>query len=146
MRLRIWTMLMLGALSFAVVGCGSDGGGGGDAGEETGETDGETGETDGETGDETGDPVACVGYEEDILPLVNSFCAPCHTSGSSGGVNFTTYEGVIALNKGEPVYWRMVARAVETDSMPAGGNPPLSPENKDLILSWAEQDAPESCE
>ena len=49
-------MLMMGALSFAAVGCGSDGGGGGDTGEETeGETEGETaGETEEETGEETG--------------------------------------------------------------------------------------------
>jgi len=61
-------------------------------------------------------------------------------------VNFSTYEGVTAEGKnGELVYWRMVARAVDSDSMPKGKDP-LSPENKDLILSWAEQDAPENCE
>jgi mono/diheme cytochrome c family protein len=108
--------------------------------EETGEE--ETGAE--ETGDETG-AVACVDYNTDALAVINSRCSGCHTSGSSGGVNFSTHEGVTADKNGEPVYMRMIARAVETEGMPKGG-PPLSDEDKDTLLSRAEQGAPESCD
>jgi hypothetical protein len=39
----------------------------------------------------------------------------------------------------------MVVRAAEIRSMPQGG-PELSDENKDLLVSWAEQGALENCD
>ena len=77
MRLRIWTMLMVGAISFAVVGCDSDDGGGEGTGsdetgaeetgaEETGAEETGAEETGAEeTGDETGEPLTDACTNED---------------------------------------------------------------------------------
>ena len=85
-----------------------------------------------------------------IGPLLAARCAPCHIASSSGGVNYSTYEGTQADSPkcapGGKVFTAIAAKVKESPDcgspMPLGGSP-LSAEEIGSIDAWVEAGAPE---
>jgi mono/diheme cytochrome c family protein len=78
---------------------------------------------------------ADVTYTLDILPIVQLSCAPCHTSGSSGGVNLGSYSNA-SLNAANAL------TQILSENMPQSGGP-LSNDEKDLWQVWVDDGTPE---
>lgn len=64
-----------------------------------------------------------------VATLLRSRCAPCHTSQSEGGANYTSDCNIVSLKE------RIKARAVDAGDMPQGG-PQLSAAEKKIITDW----------
>ena len=64
-----------------------------------------------------------------VATLLRTKCAPCHTTQSEGGANYTTDCGIVSLAD------RIKARAVDIGDMPQGG-PTLSAADKATITNW----------
>lgn len=78
---------------------------------------------------------ADVTYMLDILPIIQLSCAPCHTSGSSGGVNLGSYSNAVPNAT-------MSLTTILSGSMPPS-NGPLSNDEKDLWQVWKDNGTPE---
>jgi hypothetical protein len=92
-----------------------------------------------------GEPPA-VTYYRDVKPLLDDRCMRCHTAGGIAGISFETYEDTALMKE-------LIVDAVENNIMPpwlaeAGceeyqDDPSLSVEEKAMLRTWMELDAPE---
>lgn len=88
----------------------------------------------------TNPPVDPVKYSYAMVneKVIKTNCFKCHTAiaGNSGDVNLENYRNV--FEKRNEIKFQ-----IETGAMPAKGGKPLTPEQKNMILNWIEQGAPE---
>jgi mono/diheme cytochrome c family protein len=68
-------------------------------------------------------------YSQNIAPMLSAFCGACHIVNSFGGVNFATYDNVVARID------RIIART-QSGTMPPSGYKGLSPLQVDTLLMW----------
>ena len=79
---------------------------------------------------------AAVTYDADIQPIVAMSCSPCHTSGSSGGVNLNSFAGA-SVNANNAL------AEILAETMPQTGGP-LDEDEKDLWQVWVDDGTPEN--
>jgi len=58
-------------------------------------------------------------FAEDILPLINDKCSPCHTTSNSGGHTWTNYDEVFADKN---LILSSINHEESTQNMPQGGD------------------------
>ena len=86
-----------------------------------------------------------VTFTEDLAPVINTHCVTCHRPGAIGPFSLTNYEDVQQRAV-------RLAEVVSDDLMPPwkpsrGGDtyygaPALTPEERELFVTWAENGAP----
>lgn len=77
-------------------------------------------------------------FSQDILPLINSKCSPCHVDGNaSGGHTWTNYDEVFADKN---LILSAINHEPSTSNMPQGRDK-LSDENIRLVECWIENGA-----
>ena len=91
---------------------------------------------------------AQVDYVTEIQPIFTNSCTSCHQYGNtSGGLNLTSYSGVMASsNSGTSVVPgdhanSLLWQRVNNGSMPPGNNPDLSSDEINLIAQWIDEGA-----
>jgi hypothetical protein len=84
-------------------------------------------------------PDAQVSFEQDILPIFETYCTYCH--GNQAGLSLETYENVIkgsnhgaVVIPGDPQQSKLI-RVVSNGYMPYG-SPPLSQEQIQVLVNW----------
>ena len=76
-------------------------------------------------------------YTEDILPLLQAKCSPCHMPSKGGNkANFENYEG--AKKYGDELLARVIKNPTDRGFMPKM-NPKLSEDEIAVIRKWNEQ-------
>lgn len=85
------------------------------------------------------------GFQTDVSPLVDKYCAPCHSdSVPPGGVKLTKgMTGTLALK--DPIMWQRVAKNVSNHHMPPQGSPQLSDVQRRTITSWVDTAFAQNC-
>jgi hypothetical protein len=78
---------------------------------------------------------AFVTFNDDIKPLVEFRCAPCHTFGT-GTENLTVYE--TAAKKPDKIVTRIELPSTDRLAMPPGG-PQLTELNRSLFIRWRDE-------
>lgn len=75
-------------------------------------------------------------FSEVFSLVIGPKCATCHSiaGGNRGGLNLETYDNVKAQIA-------LVKDAVGAGWMPPRSRPPLTPDERDLVLKWIEQGA-----
>ena len=88
-----------------------------------------------------------VDYSTQIQTIFNSNCGNCHLGNSSGGLNLSNYDNVMAggdngdvIEPGEHADSYLWQR-VDDGTMPPGTNPDLSADEIDLIAQWIDEGA-----
>lgn len=76
-----------------------------------------------------------VGFNEDILPILDSKCKMCHFVGST--MDWSQYKIFSAIKD------KIIARVFEKQDMPMAGFPKLTPEEMDTMKLWIEIGMPE---
>ena len=71
-------------------------------------------------------------FSKDILPLINNKCAPCHTTGNSGGHTWTNYDEVFADKN---LILSAINHEPSTSNMPQGENK-LSEDIIEMFDCW----------
>ena len=91
-----------------------------------------------------------VDYETEIQPIFDNNCGNCHLGNSSGGLNLSNYDNVMAggdngdvIEPGEHANSYLWQR-VDDGTMPPGTNPDLSADEIDLIAQWIDEGALET--
>ncbi|GIT40908.1 MAG: hypothetical protein Ct9H300mP9_7580 [Candidatus Neomarinimicrobiota bacterium] len=86
-----------------------------------------------------------VDYSTQIQTIFNSNCGNCHLGNSSGGLNLSNYDNVMAggdngdvIEPGEHADSYLWQR-VDDGTMPPGTNPDLSADEIDLIAQWIDE-------
>lgn len=115
----------------------SDGGDGNDDAMDVGDDSG-----DAEAGGEDSEPVSFV---QEIQPILVNRCGSCHVFRSQKGINFGSYEALIAVQNSQGVIpgdpeSSLLLQSVERDDMPPNGKP-LPKREKALLRAWIEQGA-----
>ncbi len=82
-------------------------------------------------------PVIVLNYENVQKEVISPRCLKCHSDvgGNDGDINLETYENVVAVIN-------LVESEIRSGSMPRPRTKPLTPEQKELILSWISIGAP----
>ena len=87
-----------------------------------------------------------VDYTTEIQPIFNNNCGVCHTSGSSGGLNLSSYDNLMSSDVVVPgnymesvLYQRIVLPESAQGDMPPTGS--LSDSEIDLIATWIDEGA-----
>ncbi len=77
-------------------------------------------------------------FEEDILPILQESCLACHsTKKQKGDLDLERFHTVAAI-KQEPSVWQEVLEQVSSGEMPPKKETPLSPAQKQLLLTWVQ--------
>lgn len=82
-----------------------------------------------------------VTYEENTREIIGVNCATagCHIAGGDGTGDYTSYESMRSwLNED------FFEKVIRTNEMPPVGSPPLSPEDREILLCWIEDNYPEN--
>jgi mono/diheme cytochrome c family protein len=87
-------------------------------------------------------PSGAVSFANDVLPILQGSCAGCHSAGGgSAGLDLTSYNGVMAGARGNPVVVpgdannSLLVGMVSSGRMPRGG-PKLANEQIQKIIDW----------
>lgn len=82
---------------------------------------------------------ADVNYEQQIYPLVQRYCLPCHDSVTLKGdldlERFTTLE----LVQDSVAIWKRIYKRMEDRQMPPRNRPQLTDEERQLVMEWIEK-------
>jgi hypothetical protein len=91
-----------------------------------------------------------VDYQTEIQTIFNSNCGNCHLGNSSGGLNLSTYQNLMAGgnsgavilpgNHANSYLWQKV----NNGEMPPGNNPDLNTNEINLIAQWIDEGALEN--
>jgi hypothetical protein len=128
--------LVSGALGLALGGCADGGADGGDAGEVEGDI--------GAPGDS--DEPGCVAgageptWNDEVGAILAQRCGHCHAATPIGGapMSLLTYSDATApVPAGTPSMPARIAMHVGAGTMPPAGQPGLSEDERDAVLSWA---------
>jgi hypothetical protein len=91
------------------------------------------------------EPTGALSFDDDVWPIFNTQCAPCHVSLGSGGQNIGSEDLDVALEDAE-AFEDAVISTMEGGSMPLGcggppgsGSPCVSEEDFELIQDWYAQ-------
>jgi hypothetical protein len=87
-------------------------------------------------------------YDEHVGPILDQYCAPCHTVPAGGGAptyfRLDQYGDEGSLGGAYAMRDRIDARAGSATTMPPSGNPAPTQIERDTLALWVEQGAPES--
>ena len=82
---------------------------------------------------------ARVQFEETILPILQASCIKCHGKEKiKGGVDFSKITTQVDADS-QFELWETVTEVIMANEMPPEDNPPLSAEEKKLVLKWYEE-------
>ena len=76
-------------------------------------------------------------FERDIRPLIHDHCHACHsTEKQKGDLDLERFTSVAEVRR-HPEIWEHVLEQLANNEMPPKKEPPLSPDQKKLLTTWA---------
>src|SRR5258707_13407965 len=75
-------------------------------------------------------------FDKDVAPVIRETCIGCHNEKlASGNLNLKGYldTATVSANRAG---WERIAARIRSDSMPPEGNPRATPEQKDALLRY----------
>ncbi|MCW3094825.1 MAG: Protein of unknown function (DUF1587)/Protein of unknown function (DUF1592)/Protein of unknown [Chthonomonadaceae bacterium] len=75
-------------------------------------------------------------YEKTMQPLLTQYCGKCHgEKGGASGINLGTFHDVVAIQRDQTT-WRKVVSRIRERTMPPPGKPQPSQEQRNLVSDW----------